>query len=453
MSVEDEVYRLIQDANPEDKFVLANPHEIGILRNNDITIKGVIYHVFNESDYVNYEKLSKQYNCVDTETEGKSIIYVLVNYLSEYDIKHIPAGIKVLAGFNALKYLAAYPAEIERDGNSDEDDDGDTTHNFVSLLKTEYKTSLFYCHYNTGIVGIEGYLPFYKPFHPYLDTVENIYIINMKRNQQRLWRDHYEFSNLMSDSSYNYKVRYLEVDVAQLYKAHPELIAYYRVPNDRLSCWLGTYHGFSGQYTELDDSLVLGYDFYAYSDNIKELTTLGVTHIMNVANECVQRYNYNEIKYDTIQYEHYPIVEGDIEKSKPYLYAAVDRLHELLDNPTDAGSTHKHRVFVHCFLGVNRSPTVIMLYLIRHRGMTLYDAYKWIAMKRRIFTNLDLFKVLYEESIEKHGSAGISPLKLKTHHANNFSEPTAYMFAFYDYLYLERLFAMEEPKALSYIPK
>ena len=105
--------------------------------------------------------------------------------------------------------------------------------------------------------------------------------------------------------------------------------------------------------------------------------------------------------------------------------------YELLENPTN-------RVLVHCSLGVNRSPSVVLLYFIKYRGMTLYKAYCYIAKKRRIFTNVDLFDILYEEC-KKLGCAS-SPLKLKTHHAHNFCEPTAYMFALYDNIILENLY-------------
>ena len=70
--------------------------------------------------------------------------------------------------------------------------------------------------------------------------------------------------------------------------------------------------------------------------------------------------------------------------------------------------------------------------------MTLYDAYKMIAEKRRIFTSVELFDILYKEakSMDKHV---ISPLKLRTNYTYCFCENTAYMFSLYDVIYLDSL--------------
>ena len=39
------------------------------------------------------------------------------------------------------------------------------------------------------------------------------------------------------------------------------------------------------------------------------------------------------------------------------------------------------KVYVHCSAGLNRSPTVIIGYLIRHREMTLEDALQWVTSR------------------------------------------------------------------------
>ena len=75
------------------------------------------------------------------------------------------------------KYLSKYNNEIdyiykEKSETSKEQDNKI----FVEILKNNYMKSLFYCHYNTGIIGIEGYLGIH--FKNYLDTVETIYLIN-----------------------------------------------------------------------------------------------------------------------------------------------------------------------------------------------------------------------------------------------------------------------------------
>ena len=68
--------------------------------------------------------------------------------------------------------------------------------------------------------------------------------------------------------------------------------------------------------------------------------------------------------------------------------------------------------------------------------MTLYEAYKKLAIKRRIFTSIPLFDILQEEDKRNHDTM-ISPLKFRTHYAMNFCERTAYMFALYDMIHLD----------------
>ena len=71
-----------------------------------------------------------------------------------------------------------------------------------------------------------------------------------------------------------------------------------------------------------------------------------------------------------------PIVDFDKKDLLSHLDQAVAALHAALEGGG--------KVYVHCSAGLNRSPTVIIAYLIQHRGMSLDEAMAWVlAMQAR----------------------------------------------------------------------
>jgi protein-tyrosine phosphatase len=54
---------------------------------------------------------------------------------------------------------------------------------------------------------------------------------------------------------------------------------------------------------------------------------------------------------------------------------------QVLEN-IHANLTKKKNVLVHCFAGLQRSPTIIVCYLIQYHGMNTTDAIQWIKRKR-----------------------------------------------------------------------
>merc|ERR1712228_27520 len=47
-------------------------------------------------------------------------------------------------------------------------------------------------------------------------------------------------------------------------------------------------------------------------------------------------------------------------------------------------SNNQNRMFVHCEMGISRSATICIAYLMNKRKMTLYDAYFYVMDKRSI---------------------------------------------------------------------
>lgn len=74
-----------------------------------------------------------------------------------------------------------------------------------------------------------------------------------------------------------------------------------------------------------------------------------------------------------IDFDHWPVPDGDPEAFSRQLPAIVGRLADRLD----AG----HRVYLHCSAGMNRAPTAAIAYLHRHAAMTLSAARDFVKQR------------------------------------------------------------------------
>jgi len=100
--------------------------------------------------------------------------------------------------------------------------------------------------------------------------------------------------------------------------------------------------------------------------NEDQLLALGITHVLSLSNRI------NRIQ--GIEHEHFlmsDIGRTELETVLAQLCPFMKRS-QLADN----------KLFVHCKLGQNRSPTLVIAFLIKNRGMTLYEAHKILKEKR-----------------------------------------------------------------------
>uniref|UniRef100_A0A8C3TIE4 Dual specificity protein phosphatase n=1 Tax=Chelydra serpentina TaxID=8475 RepID=A0A8C3TIE4_CHESE len=109
--------------------------------------------------------------------------------------------------------------------------------------------------------------------------------------------------------------------------------------------------------------------------NRRELTRLRITHILNASHSKwrggAEYYEGTSIRYLGIEAHDSPSFD-----MSPYFYPAADFIHQAL-----------RRILVHCAVGVSRSATLVLAYLmIRHR-MTLVEAIKTVKDHRGIIPN------------------------------------------------------------------
>ncbi|KAH3759083.1 Dual specificity protein phosphatase 16 [Pelomyxa schiedti] len=124
----------------------------------------------------------------------------------------------------------------------------------------------------------------------------------------------------------------------------------------------------------------------AWDATLHNLKKWGITHILNVKGGS---------------YWHTP---GLTEAIIPISDFGTDTLTPILDKCfsfiNEARNSHG-RVLVHCSLGVNRSPTVVIAYLMCHCGMTLQQAYTHVLGKRNAISPHELYFIQLQQLDER----------------------------------------------------
>jgi hypothetical protein len=104
---------------------------------------------------------------------------------------------------------------------------------------------------------------------------------------------------------------------------------------------------------------------------------VGITATLNVAMEVT----YPRHALDTCRDADIGVHKVSLRDEEDYIVQhmqhAVHLLHALIDE-------QKRCVFVHCHMGVSRSPAVVIAYLVHHRAMNANDAFALVRSKRVI---------------------------------------------------------------------
>jgi atypical dual specificity phosphatase len=153
----------------------------------------------------------------------------------------------------------------------------------------------------------------------------------------------------------------------------------------------------------LDDCLYLGAYYTARDENV--MRALGITHVVNVS---------------AIE------LENSFESTTHYSPKYLDiYLHDLADENIsihfqdahhfikEALSTPGNKVLVHCRLGVSRSATIVISYLMQFNDMGLKTAFQFVCQRRPIiFPNFGFWDQLVRYECELQGTDSQSSFSL-----------------------------------------
>jgi len=138
----------------------------------------------------------------------------------------------------------------------------------------------------------------------------------------------------------------------------------------------------------LENFLWLG-DRFAASDT-KVLKKLGITHLLTL-------YGTHEHEYELpVKARCIPLDDSGMTD----LGSIFNRCFEFIDDAKVNG-----KILVHCAAGVNRSPSIVVAYLMKNHRMRFHEAYEFVQEKRYCIQPapsyrmqlLEYDKILYEE--------------------------------------------------------
>ncbi|XP_034040848.1 dual specificity protein phosphatase family protein [Thalassophryne amazonica] len=123
------------------------------------------------------------------------------------------------------------------------------------------------------------------------------------------------------------------------------------------------------------------------AQNRATLCKLGITHVLNAAHSKQgsigdQRFYGNACIYCGI-----PADDSDHYDLSQYFKPAADFIHQALKSKDG-------KVLVHCIVGMSRSATLVLAYLMLRQHLSLSDAVRHVTQKRAIYPNRNFLSLL-----------------------------------------------------------
>lgn len=153
------------------------------------------------------------------------------------------------------------------------------------------------------------------------------------------------------------------------------------------------------------------------AQNRKKLQKLGITHVLNAAHSKQGSIGDQSFYGDTCVYFGIPAEDSESFDLSQYFSAATDFINKALKSKDgevykcDTCSAFQHillcgvspsslslcstgKVLVHCIMGVSRSATLVVVYLMMRQHLSLRDALRQLIQKRAIYPNRNFLSQL-----------------------------------------------------------
>lgn len=106
------------------------------------------------------------------------------------------------------------------------------------------------------------------------------------------------------------------------------------------------------------------------ADDVAVVSSFKITCIINVTEKSGKK------MLPEVEYIHVPVADSPVSPLSEHFDQVADKIHSVGER---SGIT-----LVHCNAGVSRSSTLCMVYLMKHRNMTLVEAHRWMKSCRPI---------------------------------------------------------------------
>lgn len=104
------------------------------------------------------------------------------------------------------------------------------------------------------------------------------------------------------------------------------------------------------------------------ANDLDRLQNIGITHIVNLS-------SYENNFHGSFQYLRIPVEDLPIENLSPYFNESLKFIEDAL--------TGNGRVLVNCNAGQSRAGTIVILYIMKTKGVSFEDAKKFAQSKRK----------------------------------------------------------------------
>eukprot|EP00128_Syssomonas_multiformis_P018241 Colp12_sorted_trinity150504_noHs@19511 len=127
-----------------------------------------------------------------------------------------------------------------------------------------------------------------------------------------------------------------------------------------------------------------------------------ITAVLNCAHDVTAMSLEHQRNANVSSFKHFRMKDGIRFDIYDYLHQGADFIHDCIQQK-------QQRVLVHCAMGVSRSCSVLVAYLVKYQNMTLLDALWLVKTKRSaVYPNKGFMFRLIEFEYELRGSASIT---------------------------------------------
>ncbi|XP_053495693.1 dual specificity protein phosphatase 13-like isoform X1 [Ictalurus furcatus] len=117
------------------------------------------------------------------------------------------------------------------------------------------------------------------------------------------------------------------------------------------------------------------------------LWKLGISHVLNAAHGKAHCHGSHGFYGSSVEYYGVPADDSPSFNLSHYFQPCADYIHQVLNSP---GA----RLLVHCAVGVSRSASLVLAYLMIHHQLPLLDAINTVKQRRWIFPNRGFLRQL-----------------------------------------------------------
>ncbi|XP_004701247.1 dual specificity protein phosphatase 13-like [Echinops telfairi] len=135
----------------------------------------------------------------------------------------------------------------------------------------------------------------------------------------------------------------------------------------------------------------------ATANNRFELWKLGITHVLNAAHGGLYSQGSPDYYGTSVSYLGVPAHDLPTFNISAYFSSAADFIHRALSTP---GA----KVLVHCVVGVSRSATLVLAYLMQHHQLSLRQAVSTVRQHRWVFPNRGFLRQLCQLDQQLRGA-------------------------------------------------